>query len=249
MKKAGTEIAPGIIIYGLTLYLKEEKTLVFGDLHLGFEEELNAMGLMVPRFQYREIIEHLSSVFEMLEEKPEIIVINGDLKHEFGRISEQEWKEVLSFIDFISGCCREVVLIKGNHDTIIGPLAGKKSVKVKDHVFFEESKTYVAHGHRIPEYNDLRDATTVIIGHDHPAIALSDGARTEKVKCFLKGTWKKKTLIQMPSLSFVTEGSDLMDEEPLSPFMKNNRGDYEAFCVEGLETFYFGRRNRYKKNL
>jgi putative SbcD/Mre11-related phosphoesterase len=237
----GREIAPGIEIYGLTLYLRAEKALVLCDLHLGFEEELNALGLMVPKFQYKEIVAHLSAVFDLPGVKPERILINGDLKHEFGRISTQEWKEVLSFLDFLQTHCNETILIKGNHDAILGPIAGKKNLRIADHYFFEKSRIYVAHGHKVPKDGEFRRAGTVIIGHDHPAITLSDGVRTEKVKCFIKGSWNKKTLIQMPSLSFVTEGSDLVKDESLSPFMKRSRGEHEAYCVEGLETFYFGK--------
>jgi len=31
--------------------------------------------------------------------KPEIVIINGDLKHEFGRISRQEWNDVVKIIE------------------------------------------------------------------------------------------------------------------------------------------------------
>jgi len=235
------EILPGMEIIGLTLYLRDEDALVFSDLHLGFEEELRHLGFLVPRFQYDEIVAHLLAVFSLLEHKPGKVIINGDLKHEFSRISQQEWKEVLSFLDFLQENCGETILVKGNHDTILGPVASRKNVTLADNFFFEKRKIYVTHGHRTPRDRDFAQARTVVIGHNHPAITLSDGVRTEKTKCFLKGVWEDKNLIQMPSLNFITEGSDLLREEVLSPFLKKGMGDFEAYCVEGLELLYFGK--------
>lgn len=100
---------------------------------------------------------------------------------------------------------------------------------------------FITHGHRIPEDRDLEKAKIVVIGHEHPALFLRDGIRTEKVKCFLKGKWKNKTLIQIPSLSFATQGSDLAQEEVFSPFTQRGKGDYTAYCVEDFDVFCFGK--------
>ena len=72
-------------------------------------------------------------------------------------------------------------------------------------------------------------------------MSLRDNARSEKVKCFLAGKWKKKTLIQLPSMCFVSLGSDVLTEDLLSPFLEKNRESFDAYCVEGMEVFYFGK--------
>ena len=46
--------------------------------------------------------------------KIETIIVNGDLKHEFGAISEQEWRNVLKLLDYLGQHCGEIILIKGN---------------------------------------------------------------------------------------------------------------------------------------
>ncbi|MBM3309416.1 MAG: metallophosphoesterase [Candidatus Altiarchaeales archaeon] len=227
------EIIPGVKIIGLALLLEKEKTLVFSDTHLGYEEFLNKQGIMVPKFQYKEVVEHLQAVLK--HAMPEKIVINGDLKHEFGRISEQEWSEVLQFLDFLKDY--EVILVKGNHDNIIGPIAGKKNVKVVDE--YKIGSFLIAHGNRIPK-TENRKLKTVIIGHDHPALGLREEGRLEKVKCFLAGKWQGKNLIVMPSLNFITEGVDILQERLLSPLL-DDIGDFKAYCVEKNEVMYFGR--------
>lgn len=234
-----TEILPGVEIRGLTLYVRKEKTLILGDLHLGYEEELITHGYLVPRTQYRQLIAHMTRVLKGID--VETVVINGDLKHEFGRISSQEWKEVLGFLDFLSEKVKNIVLVKGNHDAIMGPIASRKDITSADRFFLEKSGIYVAHGHVIPEDADIKKAKVIIIGHDHPAVTLREGARAEKVKCFLLGKWNKKTLIQLPSASFVTEGTDVMKEKPLSPFMRQPLSDFVAYGVEGFDVLCFGR--------
>ncbi len=231
------EIFPGIEIHGLTLYLRNVKTLVFADLHLGYEEELMSFGYLVPRFQYKMILRYLEKILSGVDVGK--VVIDGDLKHEFGRISGQEWREVRDFLDFLGGRVDEIILVRGNHDNIIGPIATRKRVRVVSGCFIEEEGIYITHGHEIPEDKNLGRAKTILIAHDHPAISLGEGLRVERIKCFLKGKWNKKTLIQIPSLNFVTEGMDITRENPLSPFMNQNLGDFEAYGIEGFNIFHF----------
>jgi metallophosphoesterase superfamily enzyme len=111
-----------------------DKTLIFADFHIGYEESLNKQGLMVPRFQFDEIMKRLDSIFKKLKgKKIERIIINGDLKHEFGTISGQEWRNTLKLIDYFGEHCNDVILIKGNHDKILGPIAKKRNIKVAEH--------------------------------------------------------------------------------------------------------------------
>ncbi|ODS37473.1 MAG: hypothetical protein A7316_09390 [Candidatus Altiarchaeales archaeon WOR_SM1_86-2] len=237
------EILPGIEIIDLALYIKPKKTLILADLHLGYEEFLRESGCLIPEFQYEKITGHLNEIFAQIE--VETVIINGDLKHEFGRISRQEWSEVLDFLDFLSGNCEEVILIRGNHDTIAGPIADKKNVGLRNHYFFDDLKVYVSHGHKIPDDRDFHDSEIVIIAHDHPAIGLREELRVEKVKCFLCGSWGDKRLIVMPSFNFVTEGVDVLQESLLSPFLHRDLSRFDAYAVEEAKVLYFGELSRF----
>jgi putative SbcD/Mre11-related phosphoesterase len=236
--KNKSELLPGIEAVGLALYIKSEKTLIFADTHLGFEEELKSVGFMLPKFQYKE-----RKLLSRIEKKEEIerIIVNGDLKHVFGDISRQEWDEVTDLIDFLLAHCKKLVLIKGNHDTILAPIAKKMGVDLVDHVYQKKTGIFITHGHKIDKNKDMAAAKTIIIGHGHPALALTDSVRTEKVKCFLVGRWKNKKLIQMPSLNFITEGSDVLYEGAFSPFLEKNVKDFEVYGVEGFVVLSFGK--------
>ncbi|MBW2966513.1 metallophosphoesterase, partial [Candidatus Woesearchaeota archaeon] len=104
-------------IIDLALYLTKSKTLIIADSHIGHEEALNKQGILVPRFQFKELILRLEKILKKI--KLNTIIINGDIKHEFGTISNQEWRHTLRLIDFLSKHCKNLFLIKGNHDKIL----------------------------------------------------------------------------------------------------------------------------------
>jgi len=143
------EILPGMRPIGLGLFIEKEHTLIIADLHLGYEEMLNARGVLLPRINFSAAKKRLG---EMLKEVPKLerIVINGDLKHEFGRISEQEWREVIEMVRFLAGKCGELVLLKGNHDNILGPLAKWEKLEIKDNLYITGVSALALHGHKLP---------------------------------------------------------------------------------------------------
>jgi len=235
------EISKNIEIIDLALYLKKHKTLIIADMHIGYEEELNKKGILIPRFQFKDTVNRLNKILN--KPKIKIIIINGDLKHEFGTISEQEWRETLKILDLLTGNGK-VILIKGNHDTILGPIARKRDVEIKE--YYKIGDILIIHGNKIPDKNILKGIKTIIIGHEHPAISLRDKVRAEKFKCFLKGNYKKKTLIVMPSFITATEGTDILNESNdilkkklISPFL-NNINNFEIFIVED-KAYNFGK--------
>ena len=228
------EISKGIEIMDLCLYFKKEKALVLADIHMGYEEALNKQGILVPRFQYAETIKRLEKLLKGFGVKK--IIINGDLKHEFGKISETEWRHTLRLLDFLFEHCRKIILLKGNHDTILGPIAKKRGLEVKRNYVI--GKTMILHGDKIPKGEKFDSMKRLVIGHEHPAISLHKDGRLEKFKCFLKGKWKKKELIVMPSFNLVTEGTDVLKEKLLSPFLKKDLDAFQVFIVsEGVYGF------------
>jgi len=62
------EITKDIEIIDLCLYLKKEKILIITDTHIGYEESLNKQGVLIPRFQFKGIIERLEKVLEKIGE-------------------------------------------------------------------------------------------------------------------------------------------------------------------------------------
>ncbi len=234
------KILPNVEIVDLALYFGS--TLVIADVHIGYEEALNKQGVLVPRLQFEEMAKRMNNTFDRLKNKNiKKIIINGDLKHEFGTISEQEWRNTLKFLDLLAKHCNEILLIRGNHDTILGPIARKRNVKVVENIVI--GNIFIAHGDKVPDKERLKKASTIIIGHEHPAISLKEGPRIETFKCFLKGKYKGKNLIVQPSFNSMIEGTDILRDEILSPFLKQNLDDFDVFIVED-KVYKFGKLGR-----
>jgi len=208
--------------------------LIISDLHLGYEQALNSDGLMVPRFQYKKIVKRLKQI--TLRTHASTIVVNGDLKHVFGRITRQEWKEAEDFINFLKDEFRDIILIKGNHDNFTRFIAEKNDLEVEDYSSVENY--FIIHGDKIPLSKIKQD--TIIIGHEHPSLGLKSGERIEKIKCFLKGRWQSKNIIVMPSFNFISEGSDVLHEKSISPFL-DDISEFEVLGVENFEILHFGK--------
>ena len=265
-----TEILPGIYAVGTSLWIEERKILILGDVHMGYEEALSERGYLIPHVQFRESLKALDEIFNVV--KPKTIVINGDLKHEFGQISDQEWLDTSKFFDILSEHCEKIILVRGNHDTVLGPIALKKKLNLVESYCFEltggetvdknggknirgsllqrtvkaftsgrQIKTVcILHGDKIMENDAASEADLLIIGHDHPAVVLREGAKNEKYKCFLLGKWKKQRIIVMPSFLPTIEGTNIKQERLLSPYLDQDLDSFEAFIV-GDKAYRFGK--------
>src|SRR3989344_1863012 len=145
------EILPEIEIVDLGLYLVKEKTLIFSDFHLGYEEALNKQGVFIPRHQFLDTMNRLKHIFDKLKaqnKRVDTIIVTGDLKHEFGAISSQEWRDVSDLLNLFEKNCKKIILIKGNHDTVLQSVIKKKGLQVKSYYCFDNFA--VLHGDSLP---------------------------------------------------------------------------------------------------
>jgi putative SbcD/Mre11-related phosphoesterase len=225
------QLVPGIEAVDLALYLSTHKTLVLSDLHMGYEGSLNAQGVMVPRTHFKNLVDRLEHVFATLKvakKAVRTVVITGDLKHEFGKIARQEWRDVMRMVDYLLRRAPRLVLIKGNHDVQLGPIAGRHGIELVPD--YRAGDILLIHGDAEP--TDLKAVKTIIMGHEHPAIALRSGGRTERFKCYLVGPYKRKTLIVQPSCNLLTEGTDVLKEQTLSPLLDGGVAKFRAYVID-----------------
>jgi len=234
------EILDGLEIIDLCLFHVQTKTLIIPDVHIGYEEYLNKKGILIPRHQYKLIMQNIKKIAKTAVEKYtniNSIVILGDLKHEFSRISETEWRHCLQFLDYLAKLTKNITLLQGNHDTFSNPIMKKRELKMAKALQINDM--LLVHGDIVPELD--KKTKKIIIGHEHSAITLYHGPRGEKFKCFLKGKFKRKDLILCPSFNPLIEGTDVSKEKFLSPFLKNAKiKDFEAFII-GDKPYYFGK--------
>lgn len=236
------EISEGIVVFGYAIFIKKIKTLVVSDLQLGKEEMMRQAGLFIIDNEAGSFRNTLDTMLNKTKAKR--VIINGDLKHEFGKINRQEWKQLSELLRGLRKKA-EVIIVKGNHDILLRPIAESVNISIKEYYYNKKEKIYFTHGHKIPEDRFFKEAKTIIIGHEHPAILLDDGIRREYVKCFLVGRYKNKKLIVIPSFSNIGRGVNILREEYLSPFLKKI-DDFKVYVpLENL--LYFGKIKELKK--
>ncbi|MCL6500691.1 MAG: hypothetical protein K6T16_01505 [Candidatus Pacearchaeota archaeon] len=106
------EIVSGIEIKNKALWLKKSRTLIIADLHIGYEGALLEEGVLVPKMTFGDM---KREILELLKLRPKVVVINGDLKHEFGQISRQEWRETLEILDILLRECKVSCKVSDTH--------------------------------------------------------------------------------------------------------------------------------------
>ena len=228
------QLFPGITAERTAAYIEPIKTLVLSDLHLGYEEELRRKGVYIPTGEFARIeklLDHLVSKF-----KPKIIVLNGDIKHSFGSINSHEWKHTKLILERLQTKSK-VVLVQGNHDPVLAPVANAAGLTVEP--YHIQGQYLFVHGDAIPETKLLKGITTIIMGHEHPAVNLHNGIRGEIYKCFLTMKYKTCDLLVLPSTFGLTQGADVLATEPRNPLLKN-LADANVFVVEEEQVLAFG---------
>ena len=141
----------------------KKRYLVVTDLHIGFESGLVANDIHVePRELVHELVQNLEIIIE--SQKPDSLILLGDLKSSVESISKIEWNAVPMFLEI--GKKIETIVIPGNHDGNIQKL-------VPDWITISSSSGLVigdvllTHGHVMPSEN-LSHVNKIVMGHVHP---------------------------------------------------------------------------------
>ena len=215
-----------MIIDGYTaLYIKSLETVVIADIHLGYEYALAlSQGYYLPKTQFEIIIEDLNAIIQ--KTNPTNMLIVGDIKHEFGHRSWQEYKEVKVLLDFLEKQLDKIIIVRGNHDNFIKGLFKKyeKASFIDD--MFIEGEYLFTHGHLVTkEIVENISKRTVIMGHEHPALLLTDDIGTKiKIPAFLYGpTQYDGHIVVLPAISPLMPGTEvnlITQKEILSPLLK-----------------------------
>ncbi len=248
------ELLPSTQIVDLGLYFRKHTLLAITDLQFGYEESLNKKGVLVLRFAHQEMLKRMETMLKQCcsiskTKKLDAVLVNGDFKHEFGTISETEWRHCIRFLKLLQEYTDNIILVKGNHDTMLEPIAKTRGLHVVDHYILGD--VLFVHGDILPAFLSdkkiIKVISTIVIGHEHPAVVLSLWPRSEKYKAFLVGRWKRKKLVVLPSFNQCTEGTDVLKEYLLSPFLKGaDISSFDAYLVAD-KPYYFGKLKHVKK--
>lgn len=149
---------PALLIQG------QKKHLVVTDLHIGFESSFISKEVFIGKnTTVNEMIDELSEIID--SEKPDSVVLLGDVKSSIKSISKSEWNDVPLFFENIKKKCN-VILIPGNHDANIQRLVPDDISLISSTGMVEENILFT-HGHTMPSEN-FAHVKKIIMGHIHP---------------------------------------------------------------------------------
>lgn len=187
------------------IYIKSLKSIVISDPHLGYEGVMAKRGMLLPKVNYKKMIEILEAALK--KTKAGTIIVDGDIKNEFSTVDPEEFNELFDFVSFAKEKKVKLILIKGNHDNFVERYrepfkltVAAQELRLNDYVFF--------HGEELPV--DLKKTKMLIMGHEHPAIGVMNAAGTkEKIRCFLFGKYKGVPILVLPAMNYYAAGTDV----------------------------------------
>jgi uncharacterized protein len=148
-----------------------KRTLVIADPHLGWEMALQEKGIHVTS-QTPKILKKLEDL--LAEQKPDSLLILGDVKYTVARPEMGEWKDVPSFFESLTTFVSDIGVIKGNHDGNLEPMLPEK-VQFHPPGGIVVDGVGLFHGHKWPSPT-LLACKTLLMGHVHPVVVFRDPA-------------------------------------------------------------------------
>lgn len=198
-----------------TVFFPERGILALGDLHLGYEKMLANQGLMFSVNQKKNSQKEIKKTIQKIKKQGyqlEKIIILGDLKHHFS-FEKGEKFDIRDFLIFLESYVKKenLILLKGNHERFELDKREHKEYFISQKDEKDNNKIAFIHGDKnIPKIWD-KEVKTIVMGHLHPAVSLTDkaGVKIEKYKTYLQGKWKNKNIIILPSYFSITEGTEV----------------------------------------
>jgi len=149
---------PALILEG------DKKNLVISDLHIGFEHKFSSnRNLVEKNSSINDIISNITKIIK--KEKPDTLILLGDIKSSIQTITKSEWKDVPYFFEELSKSL-EVILIPGNHDANIDKLIPNYVTLISAKGMIVDD-VLLTHGHTMPSEN-YSNVNNIIMGHIHP---------------------------------------------------------------------------------
>lgn len=214
----------------------EQRFLVVTDLHIGFEIDMITNDINVrPEGMIAEIHSTLNSLIE--SEKPDTLILLGDIKSGINSISNIEWQTVPMFFEI--GKKINTIVIPGNHD-------GNLAHLVPEYITMTSSSglvigdTLLTHGHTMPSEN-FSQVNKIVMGHIHPVYfqegSVLDGQRlwvsikTTKNKIFPSSKGELEIII-IPSFNkYFYATSKRYHKKSISPILQRIENNHSAKIV------------------
>ncbi|MCD1294747.1 metallophosphoesterase [Methanocella sp. CWC-04] len=219
-------------------YFPGIKVCTCSDIHIGIEDALQAEGFSMPLDEERELQERFNDIIKKF--KPETIVLNGDILHEFHRLRRNTKKSFDRIMLSLIASVDNIIVITGSHDKML-ELALQDIDGVTAEEFFFKGGVLFTHGNTIPSRANDPDVKLIVLGHEHPSLDIE----LKKQPCFLYGkkTWRGKDVLVLPAFNPLCSGTTInyMDSRDfMSAFIKEGDiGKYRPIITADDEALEF----------
>lgn len=215
------------------VFLSETKTLVVADLHLGYAWAHRHGGNLLPVSAKEDALPRLLEL--IADYAPRELVLLGDIVHRAVPVAELK-AELRASLCALAGCVA-LRLVAGNHDRRLAPLLAECGIATQLVHEMERGVHFLTHGDGTDAGRaaTLREAARVrggrvIIGHEHPAITISDGVATAaKCPCFLVG----ERVLVLPAFSTWAAGTNVRAGRWMSPFARDEPFPHAVAILAG----------------
>ena len=226
MDRSRLELEPGIWLDARrAVWLPPERVLIVADLHLGYAWAHRHHGNLLPVSGREHTAERLRALVESYA--PRELVLLGDIVHR--ALFLQPLKEQLCALFGEVGVLTKLRLIAGNHDAQLAPLLRSCGINAELASSYRIGAHLLVHGDAMQKTpadanadGDVRPLPggRIFVGHEHPAISVSDGAaRYAKCPCFLIGP----DFVVLPAFSHWAAGTEVRGRELMSPLLRDSR--------------------------
>ncbi|MFB6088324.1 MAG: metallophosphoesterase [Candidatus Aenigmatarchaeota archaeon] len=239
----------------MVIETKEDKILVVGDLHLGFEYEIYKSGISLPS-KMKDIKKQILGL--ITETNSDRIILLGDVKHNIPNTSWQERKEIPELLESLSNRIR-VDVTPGNHDGNLEELA-PDNVKIHPRSGFKLEEFYFCHGHAWPKPS-LLESKYLVMSHIHSSVEFRDELGYRSVKrCWVRGNMEKEKMCEkynkeeamtkkgiiVPVFNSLVSGVPVNrnkkeNEEYISPLIRNGMMNFEESEIYMLDGTHLGK--------
>jgi len=204
---------PALILEDLRRYL------IVTDLHIGFENTFSANDIFVDiNSIIQEPLDEIRTIIK--SEKPDSLILLGDIKSSIEKISNIEWKTIPLFFEIAKEI--DTIVVPGNHDGNIQKLL-PENVRITSTSGIVVDDVLLTHGHTMPTEN-LSNINKIIMGHVHP-VFFSEGSVLDGQRVWVSLKTEKNAIF--PSL----------------------QGEIEIIIVPTFNRYFYAGQKRYKKSI
>jgi metallophosphoesterase superfamily enzyme len=193
-----------------------ERVLLAADLHLGMEYDLAKQGINIP-YQWTRMLDELLALLE--EQRPDRLILVGDVKHGVPATSFQEKREIPRFFDALLGAVDHIDVTRGNHDANIQRYLPEEVTlhSSKGVIIGDEFQVACLHGHAWPP-PEIMAVDCVVMAHNHPTVMLNTplGIRVTE-RAWVRGRCDQKRLAN----AFLEQDNLKTEGDPLEAFKEN----------------------------